>query len=79
MISCVFADAFRSRANEYMSLQRMQLSESVVYQYLNFLRETGAAPTLADATVKAIWFMHSTANIQRFSHHASLEFAGTCI
>ena len=53
--------------NQYMSLQPMQLSESAVYQYLNFLRETGAAPTLADATVKAIWFMHSTANIVDFN------------
>ena len=45
----------------------MQLTESVVYRYLSFLRETNAAPTLADATVKAIWFMHSTANIVNFN------------
>ena len=84
MISCVFADAFRSRAtatlvkrsmdyykmalwmNQHLGLQPMQLTESVVYRYLSFLRETSAAPTLADATVKAIWFMHSTANIVDF-------------
>ena len=85
MISCVFADAFRSRATatlvkrsldyyklalwvrQCLGLQPMQLTESVVYQYLSFLRETGAAPTLADATVKAIWFMHSTATIADFN------------
>ena len=65
--------------NQYMSLQPMQLSESAVYQYLNFLRETGAAPTLADATVKAIWFMHSTANIVDFNPNVlTSRIAGVC-
>ena len=77
-ISCVFADAFRSRATSTLikrsmdfyklavwmrsqfDLRPMQLSEGVLYQYLSFLRETGAAPTSADATVKSVWFMHST-------------------
>ena len=45
----------------------MQLSEAVVYQYLSFLRESGAAPTSADSTVKAIWFMHSTAVLLNFN------------
>ena len=53
--------------NQHLGLQPMQLTESVVYRYLSFLRETNAAPTLADATVKAIWFMHSTANIVNFN------------
>ena len=102
MISCVFADAFRSRAtatlvkrsldyykmalwmNQHLGLQPMQLTESVVYRYLSFLRETNAAPTLADATVKAIWFMHSTANIvdfnpKVFTSRIALVCAGTCI
>lgn len=77
-ISCVFADAFRSRATStlvkrsmdfhklavwmrsQLGLCPMQLSEGVLYQYLSFLRESGAAPTSADATVKSVWFMHAT-------------------
>ena len=97
MISCVFADAFRSRATatlvkrsldyyklalwmrQCLGLQPMQLTESVVYQYLSFLRETGAAPTLADATVKAIWFMHSTATIADFNPKVfTSRIAGVC-
>ncbi|CAL1147122.1 unnamed protein product [Cladocopium goreaui] len=97
MISCVFADAFRSRAtatlvkrsldyykmalwmNQHLGLQPMQLTESVVYRYLSFLRETNAAPTLADATVKAIWFMHSTANIVDFNPKVfTSRIAGVC-
>ena len=76
-ISCVFADAFRSRATStlvkrsmdfhklavwmrsQLGLCPMQLSEGVLYQYLSFLRESGAAPTSADATVKSVWFMHA--------------------
>jgi len=53
--------------NTNMDLQPMQLTENVVYQYLNFLRESGAAPTSADATVKAIWFMHATVTIVDFN------------
>ena len=57
----------------------MQLTESVVYRYLSFLRETNAAPTLADATVKAIWFMHSTANIVDFNPKVfTSRIAGVC-
>ena len=52
---------------QWLSLQLMQLTESVVHQCVSFLRETGAAPTLADATVKAFWFMHVTATITDFS------------
>ena len=53
--------------NHNMGLQPMQLTENVVYLYLNFLRESGAAPTSADAAVKAIWFMHSTVTIVDFN------------
>eukprot|EP00435_Cladocopium_sp_Y103_P022625 s1635_g5.t1 len=84
-ISCVFADAFRSRATstlvkrsmdyyklamwleQHLNLQPMQLSENAVYLYLSFLRDSKAAPTSADAAVKAIWFMHSTAGIIEFN------------
>eukprot|EP00435_Cladocopium_sp_Y103_P008726 s3736_g2.t1 len=84
-ISCVFADAFRSRATstlvkrsmdyyklamwleQHLNLQPMQLSENVIYLYLSFLRDSKAAPTSADAAVKAIWFMHSTAGIIEFN------------
>ena len=96
-ISCVFADAFRSRAtstlvkrsmdyykmavwmNQALNLLPMQLSESTVYQYLSFLRDTGAAPTSADATVKAIWFMHSTAGIIDFNPASfTSRISGVC-
>ena len=50
-----------------LNLMPMQLTEGVVYQYLSYLRDTDAAPTSADATVKAIWFMHSTAVILDFN------------
>ena len=53
--------------NTSMNLQPMQLAENVVCRYLSFLRESGAAPTSADATVKALWFMHATATIVDFS------------
>eukprot|EP00435_Cladocopium_sp_Y103_P052957 s883_g16.t2 len=53
--------------DQFLNLQPMQLSESVVYMYLSHLREVSAAPTSADATVKAVWFMHSTAGIIGFN------------
>ncbi|CAL1160730.1 unnamed protein product, partial [Cladocopium goreaui] len=56
--------------DQQLDLRPMQVSENVVYQYLSFLRESGSAPTLADATVKAVWFMHSTAGFIDF--HADM-------
>lgn len=52
--------------HQHLDLLPMQLSEGVVYQYLSWLRDTGAAPTFADATVKSIWFMRATAGISGF-------------
>ena len=49
--------------HQHLDLLPMQLSEGVVYQYLSWLRDTGAAPTFADATVKSIWFMRATAGM----------------
>eukprot|EP00435_Cladocopium_sp_Y103_P035588 s2147_g9.t1 len=64
---------------QQLGLYPMQLSESVVYQYLDFLRSSSAAPTSADWTVKAIWFMHATAVIIDF-HPAnfSSRISGVC-
>ena len=62
-----------------LDLRPMQVSENVIYQYLSFLRESGSAPTLADATVKAVWFMHSTAGLIDF--HADMfssRITGVC-
>eukprot|EP00435_Cladocopium_sp_Y103_P054906 s2110_g18.t1 len=53
--------------NMTLDLHPMQLSESVLYQYLSHLRESGGAPTSADAAVKAVWFMHATAGLIDFS------------
>ena len=65
--------------DQQLDLRPMQVSGNVVYQYLSFLRESGSAPTLTDATVKAVWFMHSTAGFLGF--HAdmfSLRITGVC-
>ena len=48
------------------NLAPLQVTEDLVYRYLCHLRSTGAAPTLADTTVKAIWFMHSTVGFTNF-------------
>ena len=96
-ISCVFADAFRSRAtatlvkrsmdyykmavwlDQQLDLRPMQVSENAIYQYLSFLREVGAAPTLGEATVKAVWFMHSTAGFIDFRPDSfSSRVTGVC-
>eukprot|EP00435_Cladocopium_sp_Y103_P043140 s2541_g12.t1 len=53
--------------DQFLNLKPMRLTEGIVYQYLSFLRESSAAPTSADATVKSIWFMHSTAGMIDFS------------
>eukprot|EP00435_Cladocopium_sp_Y103_P043820 s3521_g12.t1 len=63
----------------HLNLLPMQLSEGVVYQYLSYLREAEAAPTSADATVKAIWFMHSTAVIIDFNPGSfTSRISGVC-
>eukprot|EP00435_Cladocopium_sp_Y103_P006699 s1129_g2.t1 len=62
-----------------LNLMPMQLSEGVIYQYLSFLRESEAAPTSADATVKSIWFMHATAGIVDFNPGAfTSRITGVC-
>ena len=48
------------------NLAPLQITEDVVYRYLCHLRSSGAAPTLADTTVKAIWFMHATVGFVGF-------------
>lgn len=65
--------------DSHLGLPPMALTESVVYSYLTHLREANAAPTLADATVKAVWFMHSTANIVDFNPKSfTSRITGVC-
>ena len=65
--------------DEHLGLPPMRLSEDVVYQYLAYLREAQAAPTLADSTVKAVWFMHATANIVDFNPKSfTSRITGVC-
>ena len=51
----------------------------MVYQYVAHFSETQAAPTLADSCVKAIWFMHATANIADFNPKSfTSHLTGVC-
>lgn len=65
--------------HQRLNLLPMQLTEGVVYQYLSWLRDASAAPTLADATVKSIWFMHATAGIIVFCPKSfTSRISGVC-